>query len=293
MPMQPQQSDPPVGSTLAVIRARVTSLAPSERRVAEVCLGRPREVAWWSAADLAEQASTSSATVVRACQNLGFTGFQHLRMLLLRDLGAAGSGESGAADPTETPMGLMRTVFDEVARDLGTALSPLDEEALEAAVTALAAAERVLIVGNGGASAPCASALAFRLVLNGRPAEAPVDAVVQQLSASHLSESDVCLVISDSGMNSYTLAPADAARNAGATVIGVTGHARSDLATRSDIALVVGGAGPWSAHGVSSTVVVLSFLIGLQVAVCNVRDGSAAAAERSLKQVVGLLNPDE
>ncbi|MFF0815294.1 MurR/RpiR family transcriptional regulator [Rhodococcus sp. NPDC003318] len=290
--MQSPQSEPAVGSTLATVRARASALAPSERRVADVCLARPREVAWWSAADLAEHASTSTATVVRACQNLGFTGFQHLRMLLLRDLGGAVEGDASQASP-DSGMGLMRTVFEEVARDLGTALAPLDEESFDAAVTALARARRVLVVGNGGASAPCAGAVAFRFVLNGRPAEAPVDAVVQQLTARHLSDEDVCLAISDSGMNAYTLEPVEAARSAGATVVGVTGHARSTLVDRSDIALVVGGAGPYSAHGVSSTVVMLTFLIGLQVAVSRNRDGSDEAAEASLKQVVTLLNPKE
>ncbi|GAA4482464.1 hypothetical protein GCM10023094_32410 [Rhodococcus olei] len=258
--------------------------------MADVCLERPREVAWWSAADLAEQASTSTATVVRACQNLGFTGFQHLRMLLLRDLGATSGDDRERQEAPRTRMGLMRTVFDEVARDLTAALAPLDEDALDAAVAALARARRVVVIGNG-ASAHWAAAVAFRFVLNGRPAEAPADAVLQQVTARHLTPDDVCMAISDSGVNPYTLDPVEAARDAGATIVGVTGHARSTLVERSDIALVVGGSGPWSAHGASSTVVMLSFLIGLQVAVCEARDGSAEAAARSLNQVVSLLKP--
>lgn len=256
-----------------------------------MCLTRPREVAWWSAADLAEHASTSTATVVRACQNLGFSGFQHLRMLLLRDFGAAADSDGAPQAAPDTGMGLMQTVFDEVARDLGTALAPLDKQAFEAAVTAIAQARRVLVVGNGG-SAASAAAVAVRFVTNGRPAEAPVDAVMQQLTARHLSEEDVCLAISESGVNALTLEPVAAARSAGATVVGVTGHGRSTLVEQSDLALVVGGAGPWSAHGVSSPVVMVSFLIGLQVAVSKSRDGSAEAAEESFKQVVTLLNPD-
>lgn len=256
-----------------------------------MCVDRPGEVAWWSAADLAEHASTSTATVIRACQNLGFKGFQHLRMLLLRDLGAAASNDASVSDKAESGIGLLRSVFDEVAQDLGAALAPLDAVAFDAAVRELGSSRRLLIVANGG-SGPAAAAIAFRFVTSGRPAEAPVDAIVQQLTARHLGKGGLCLAISDSGMNAYTLQSVAAAKDSGATVIAVTSYARSTLVEQADIALVIGGGvGPWSGHGVSSTVVQLSFLIGLQIAVAEATYGSAEAAEQSLEQVVALLNP--
>jgi DNA-binding MurR/RpiR family transcriptional regulator len=287
--MSKLQTDPPVGATLSTIRALAPSLGPSERRVADICIARPKEFAWWSAADVAEHASTSTATVIRACQNLGFKGFQHLRMLLLRDLGAAESRVPGSSHP-KGGNGLLRAVFDEVATDLGGALAPLDHGAFDRAVDAIANADRVLVVGNG-VSGPSASTVAVRFTLYGRTVEAPTDAVMQQLIARHLTSRDVCLAISDSGLNSLTLQPAEAAKEAGATVIGVTGYARSPLMELADVGLVLGGgSGPWSAHGASATVVQLTFLIGLQIAVSERRGGSAQAAARSLEQVFGVLN---
>ncbi|MBC2639809.1 MULTISPECIES: MurR/RpiR family transcriptional regulator [unclassified Rhodococcus (in: high G+C Gram-positive bacteria)] len=289
--MSASPSDPPVGATLSAIRALSPSLAPSERRVAEVCVARPGDVAWWSAADVAEHAGTSTATVIRACQNLGFKGFQHLRMLLLRDLGAADPGTAGELPAEESGSGLVRAVFAELATELAGALAPLDGEAFERAVSALAAAERVLVIGNG-ASGPSAAAVAVRFILNGRHAEAPTDAVIQQLTAARLTSRDVCLAVSDSGLNSVTLRPVEAARAAGATVIGVTGYARSTLVEKSDIGLVVGGgAGPWGGLGASATVVQIAFLISLQIAVCRVRGGSAEAAAETFKQIVPLIHP--
>ncbi|MDV7242852.1 MULTISPECIES: MurR/RpiR family transcriptional regulator [Rhodococcus] len=283
--------DPPVGATLSAIRAVAPKLAPSERRVADVCVERPQDVAWWSAADVAEHAGTSTATVIRACQNLGFKGFQHLRMLLLRDLGSADPESGGTPAAEENGTGLVRAVFAEVATDLAGALAPLDEDSFERAVTALAKAERVLVVGNG-ASGPSAAAVAVRFILNGRHAEAPTDAVIQQLTAGHLTSRDVCLAVSDSGLNSVTLRPVEAARTAGATVIGVTSYARSTLVEKSDIGLVIGGgSGPWGGLGASATVVQLAFLISLQIAVCRARGGSAEAAAETFKQIVPLIHP--
>jgi len=149
----------------------------------------------------------------------------------------------------------------------------------------------VLVVGNGG-SGPSAAAVAVRFILNGRHAEAPTDAVIQQLTAGHLSSRDVCLAVSDSGLNSVTLRPVEAARAAGATVIGVTSYARSTLVEKSDIGLVIGGgSGPWGGLGASATVVQLAFLISLQIAVCRARGGSAEAAAETFKQIVPLIHP--
>ena len=68
-------------ATLSAIRIAAPALRPSERRVADVCVAHPHDVAL-AAGEVAAQTSTSTATVTRACQHLGFTGFTQLRMLL-------------------------------------------------------------------------------------------------------------------------------------------------------------------------------------------------------------------
>lgn len=282
-------TQPPIGTTTATIRALSAGLAPSERRVADVCAERPREVAWWSAADLAAAASTSTATVVRACQNLGFSGFQHLRMLLLRDLGAESSTAAEAAAPPGS-VGVLRTIVTEVGSDLAGSLAPLSG-AFDDAVRVLANARRILVVANGGSST-AATAFAVRFLLSGRAAEAPTDTVVQALTARTLSSDDVCVAVSDSGMNAYTIDATRAALDAGAHVVGVTAHARSSLAALADTTLIVGsGSGPYAAHGVSATIIQLTFLLGLQVAVSEVDGTSRGSTERDVEHLVALMNP--
>ena len=89
--LHPPLPRPADGSVLLRVRAALPLLGPSERRVAQVILDRPGAVTEWSTAELATEAGTSTATVVRACQNLGFRGFQHLRLEVAR------------AAPTEIP----------------------------------------------------------------------------------------------------------------------------------------------------------------------------------------------
>ncbi|MFC0453318.1 MurR/RpiR family transcriptional regulator [Rhodococcus jostii] len=266
--MRSISSDPPVGSTLSAIRASAPSLTPSERRVADVCVEQSRAVAWWSVAELAEHAGTSTATVTRACQRLGFSGFQHLRTLLVRELGAATVPLIDPSSGCRDGAGDLQAAFAEMATDVAGALAPLDDGAFDRAVRVLASADRILVIGNGGSGAS-AAAMAVHFVLNGRTAVAPTDAVIQQMTAAHLTSRDVCLVVGDSGTDSATLGPAESARAAGATVVGV---ARSPLVELSDISLVIGrGTGCPDELGRSATVVQFAFLITLQIAVC--RDG--------------------
>lgn len=122
---------------------------------------------------------------------------------------------------------------------LQTALASIDPVAFDAAADAIARAPRLLISGTGASHAAAqASAVAF--AVNGRPCEAPADGVVAHLTARVLAPGDVCLIVSSSGANSVTLAVADAAVDAGATVIGVTSFARTPLTTRADHLLVAG-----------------------------------------------------
>jgi DNA-binding MurR/RpiR family transcriptional regulator len=283
-------SEPPVGSTVAVVRSLIPALGPSEQRVAQQIAQLPGEVAMLSVADLAARTDTSAATVIRTCQSLGFKGFQHLRLLLLRDLGAA-AGRSESAEVTgEGSRQRVPAIFASAARDLGEALGALDYEQFDKAVLALASARRVLIVANGG-SGPAAQMVALLMLTIDRPCEAPADSVTQQLSARLLRPEDVCLAVSDSGMNGTTLAAVEAAAVAGATIVGVTSYGRSRLAELSTHSLVAGAAFHALGGMVTGNVAQLLLLTALQDAVGSARVDSIAAGPVVMDQVMHIVEP--
>lgn len=281
-----------MGGTVALIASILPSLGPGERRVAEECVRAPQEVALLSVGDLAARTATSSATVVRACQTLGFKGFQHLRLLLLRDAGAAhAAAAEHAAGPA--PAHRVAALFARAADELRDAPGSLDLEAFERAADAIAHAPRVLVVGNGG-SAPAAQMVALRLLVSGRSCEAPVDAVTQQLTGTLLSPADVCLAVSDSGMNAVTLHAVDSAVAAGATVVGVTGYARSRLGRAATHTLVVGASyGSWETGSVTGNLAQILLLSALQIAVSERTAASADAGRRARDAVLGLVADDD
>lgn len=269
-------ADPPLGGTREHIRSLIPSLIPSEQRVARAFVEEPREVVAMSVSDLAARAETSPATVSRACQNLGFRGFQHLRLLLVRDLGA----EDGADEqPAGGPQGGLRGLFDAAARAIQDGAGSVDEQAFAAAAERIAHARRLLIVATGG-SAPIAQALALPFISSGRSCEAPTDVVLQRLTASVLTPEDVCIVISESGSNSVTLRAAEAAHAAGAVVIGATSYARAPLSAYTTHLLVAGASYRRSELQYDGpNVVLLLLLVALQQrAIAQVTDREQARA---------------
>lgn len=224
------------GQVVAHIRSSRPSLLPAEQAVAAVFLEHTQQIVELSSQQVAELAGASRATVVRTCQSLGYSGYQQLRVLLARDAGYASSNQRpkvvGAA-------GMVADTFIQVGNAVTSMAALLDPAAVTGSVQAIAAAGRMLVVGNG-LSAPLASDMAARLSAIGRPADSPLDVIGQQIAARLLAPSDLLLIISGSGANSATLRVAQAAKDAEATLVVITAFARSPLAAMADFSLVVG-----------------------------------------------------
>ena len=224
------------GQVLARIRSVQPSLLPAEQAVAAALLEHAEQIVELSSQQLAELAGASRATVVRTCQSLGYSGYQQLRVLLARDAGYATAPDKQAGIG---PAGMVVDTFTQVGRAVASMTALLDPEAVAGTVKAMAAARRMLVVGNG-LSAPLAQDMAARLSAMGRPAESPVDVIGQQIAARLLGPEDLLLIISGSGANSSTLRVAQAALDAGATLVVITAFARSPLAALARHSLVVG-----------------------------------------------------
>jgi len=79
----PPAETPTVAETIA---ARMTGLSPSELRIARVLRSDYPSAGLSTVSDLAAKATTSTATVVRFCTHLGFTGFSDLQAHLRAEL---------------------------------------------------------------------------------------------------------------------------------------------------------------------------------------------------------------
>jgi DNA-binding MurR/RpiR family transcriptional regulator len=137
------------------ITARFDEFSRSQKDVAQYIVDHLDEAAFQTAEELARRANTSSSTVVRFSQALGFEGFPELQQAA-RDEYRRRVGQGGIATemlPAATPLfSLDHTEFEAAlaadhvnVEDTAHKLSRSD---VEAAVDAIVSAEKVLIAGT-------------------------------------------------------------------------------------------------------------------------------------------------
>jgi len=147
------KSQPTRKSLSAYITERFDEFSRSQKDVARYIVDHLDEAAFLTAEELARRASTSSSTVVRFSQALGFDGYPELQQAAIEEyrtsIGNGSSSSNGAASGPlfafdhsefEASLGADHANLEETARNL-------TREQIEASVSALATAQRVVVVG--------------------------------------------------------------------------------------------------------------------------------------------------
>lgn len=219
------------------ISEQLSSMRKSERKVAEYVLANPDEIIHMRIVDLATEAQVSEPTVVRFCRAVGCSGFQEFKLNLAQQLASSPSFGQIAVTETDTIAEYKRKVFDSTVDTLLNVRDKIDNRALEAAVTAMAAAKRVEFFGFGasGAVATDAQHKFFRLQL---ATAAHSDHHIQNMSAMSMEPGDVVVAISQSGRTKALLRSMGMAKEQGATVIGLA-PSGSPVAKQANIPLEV------------------------------------------------------
>ncbi len=131
------------------IQERFDEFSRSQKDVARYIVDHLDEAAFLTAEELARRASTSSSTVVRFSQALGFEGYPELQQAAIEEYRS-----SGAAASASNAGALFSFDHSELEGSLGADYSNLEEtarklnrEQVDGAVAALAEAQRMVIVG--------------------------------------------------------------------------------------------------------------------------------------------------
>ena len=136
----------------AYIRARFDEFSRSQKDVAQYIVDHLDEAAFQTAEELARRANTSSSTVVRFSQALGFDGFPELQQAARDEYRRRPAGTGEVALTAAPLFSLDHTEFEAAlaadhvnVEDTAHKLSRSD---VEAAVDAIVSAEKVLIAGT-------------------------------------------------------------------------------------------------------------------------------------------------
>jgi DNA-binding MurR/RpiR family transcriptional regulator len=159
LPMKPATTTTPTAETTnghqalsGYIRARFDEFSRSQKDVAQYIVDHLDEAAFQTAEELARRANTSSSTVVRFSQALGFEGFPELQQAARDEYRRRPPGLTETVTAATPLFSLDHTEFEAAlaadhvnVEDTAHKLSRSD---VEAAVDAIVSAEKVLIAGT-------------------------------------------------------------------------------------------------------------------------------------------------
>jgi DNA-binding MurR/RpiR family transcriptional regulator len=159
LPMKPATTTTPTAETnnghqalSGYIRARFDEFSRSQKDVAQYIVDHLDEAAFQTAEELARRANTSSSTVVRFSQALGFEGFPELQQAARDEYRRRPPGLTETVTAATPLFSLDHTEFEAAlaadhvnVEDTAHKLSRSD---VEAAVDAIVSAEKVLIAGT-------------------------------------------------------------------------------------------------------------------------------------------------
>ncbi|MDQ2633205.1 MAG: MurR/RpiR family transcriptional regulator [Pseudomonadota bacterium] len=255
----------------ALIVDRRAALPKRLAQVAVYALDNPDDVAFGTAASVAQSATVQPSTLVRFAQSFGFQGFSDLqgvfrsrlrdrvlnydeRLARMRDHGIATSRSGVVLD------GFLEASERSIAKFRET----VDHDAIDRAVGILAAAETIYLIGLRR-SFPITSYMSYAMGKLG-VRNLLVDAVAGMGAeqASFVSARDAVLAISFTPYASETVALTSSAKSRGAKVVTITDSVFSPIASPADALIEVSEA---NFEGFRSMATTMAIAMTLSVAV--------------------------
>ena len=272
----PDDHPPLAPTTMAAFRDRLAAVTDTLPRRLRQCADHIAvnldRIAVSTVAEMAAGADVPPSAMMRFCQMLGFSGYSELQKLF-RDAYAPGwpdyatrlaNLKSGAAD---RPAALVAEFVEAGRLSLETLAKTLDEDALTRAVSLLAQAETIHIIGLRR-SYPVASYLAYVFGQMAVPAMLH-DGVGKLDHRSALRPGDALLAITFAPYAEDTILLAKDAAARGLPVVALTDHPTGPLARVARATLTVAEVDFGAFRSLSATI---ALAISLAVAVRAARD---------------------
>lgn len=273
---------------LAHLRGMIPTLTSAEGRIADYILENSEQIIHLSITELAELAQTAEATIFRLCKRLGYDGYQAFKIALASDLVKPLQNIHQEITPEDSSLTIAAKVFHSNIEALQDTLNLVSEEALEQAIQALHAAERIEFYGLGG-SAPIAMDAYHKFIRFGIPCIALTDPHLQVISARLLRGNAVVVGISHSGSNKDTVESLKIARKAGAITICLTNYPKSPITKESDISLVSSSKeSHYRSEAMASRIAQLSIIDTLYVGVSMRRQDILLDNLQKIREVIAL-----
>ncbi len=239
--LAPEQTPNGHQALSAYIRARFDEFSRSQKDVAQYIVDHLDEAAFQTAEELARRANTSSSTVVRFSQALGFEGFPELQQAARDEYRRRPPGVSDPLAGATPLFSLDHTEFEAaLAADhvnVEDTAHKLSRSELESAIDAIVSAEKVLIAGTDQ-MAFFASYLRHLLMLLDLRAEIVASPSQEALGRlSRIDESTLVIGLSAGRPHPLITRTMKLARHRKATTMAITDATLSEVARLARIRL--------------------------------------------------------
>jgi DNA-binding MurR/RpiR family transcriptional regulator len=246
-----------------LLREGFEGFSRSQKAIARYIIDHLEEVAYLSAEELGQKGNTSSSTVVRFAQSLGFAGYPELQRAA-RDEYRLGPTARPVIHEDQLGFSIEEDVL---TRSLRTDSLSLEEtiskntlERFNRAVTMLAGASQVLVVGLHEASIVAQHA-SYVLELLGIPCLAATDSTESNVARlTRLGPGDVLMAVGFRRAHSVTISFAEKAAAQGADVIVITDNSLSELAGKGTVTLYADIDSTFFAHSLVGPISLVSAL---------------------------------
>lgn len=182
-------------------------MSENERRIARAVLDAPADVMSISSQELARRCQVSQSSIIKFCQKMGLSGFPALKIALSAEVARSERVQQIHGDIfSDDSLGAVaRKLFDSKVSALSNTMQLNANERIEAAVSLLEKANRIILFGVGG-SGLVARDLASKLTKFGKAVLEGGDTHIQLANVASLTPDDLLMVISYSGSKREPLA---------------------------------------------------------------------------------------
>lgn len=207
------------------------SLSKSEKKVANLIKKQGEKFIYQSIQEVAQDAKVGEATVLRFCRTIGFEGFRDMKLHIAKE---------------NTPIRAKRkdNYVEEIVRNFEDSIqetySAIVQENLEKVASLIKKSDRVFLFGIG-ASANAVFDMCSRLLRYGKTVYTVTDSHYQMMNSAILDEKDLVIAFSISGVTEDIIDSIELAKKNNASLVVITNHILSPLASLGDICLLTAG----------------------------------------------------
>lgn len=222
---------------LVPILEHYSSFTENERRIADYILNDPERALTKTAKEMAEISETSPAAIVRFSRKIGFDSFSGMKVGLAKYFHSNQFFEKDMIiNSTDTYSSCTQKLLAQITDVCTATAEQVDQAVLSNVIHMIDHADCVYLLGIGSSSI-VAQDLQQKLLRVYKRSVFISDSQINLLSTMTITNKDVVIAFSFSGMTDIVLASVKSAKKQGAYVVAVTGYPTSPIGSNADACL--------------------------------------------------------